>query len=76
MSSYVFIVNERGILLSHPDENLLGTSPFQKEELDSIKEVLKSQSELEIMVHSNFLSSQVLEFTIPYLSGVKRGDCC
>jgi len=68
----VFIVNERGILLSHPDENLLGTSPFQKEELDSIKEVLKSQSELEIMVHSNFLSSQVLRIYYPLLVGSEK----
>ena len=72
VSSYVFIVNERGILLSHPDENLLGTSPFQKEELDSIKEVLKSQSELEIMVHSNFLSSQVLRIYYPLLVGSEK----
>lgn len=67
VSSYVFIVNEQGILLSHPDENLLGTSPFQKGELDSIKEVLQTQSELEIMVHSNFLSSQVLRIYFPLL---------
>ena len=72
VSSYVFIVNEQGILLSHPDENLLGTSPFQKGELDSIKEVLQTQSELEIMVHSNFLSSQVLRIYFPLLIGGEK----
>ncbi|RHR80945.1 sensor histidine kinase [Odoribacter sp. AF15-53] len=72
VSSYVFIVNEQGILLSHPDEKLLGTSPLPKEELDSIKEVLKTKSELEMMVHSAFLSSQVFRVYYPLLIGNEK----
>lgn len=69
VSSYVFIVNEKGILLSHPDEKLLGSSPFEQEELDTLREVLKTKQEVEMMVHSVFLSSQVLRIYYPLTIG-------
>ncbi len=72
VSSYVFIVNEQGILLSHPDERLLGTSPFPREELDTLREVLKTKHELEMMVHSVFLSSQVLRIYYPLTIGEEK----
>lgn len=72
VSSYVFIVNEQGMLLSHPDEKLLGASPLPREELDSIKEVLKTKNELEMMVHSAFLSSQVFRIYYPLLIGKEK----
>lgn len=69
VSSYVFIVNEQGVLLSHPDERLLGSSPFQQEELDTLREVMKMKHEVEMMVHSVFLSSPVLRIYYPLTIG-------
>lgn len=69
VSSYVFIVNEQGVLLSHPDERLLGSSPFQQEELDTLREVMKTKHEVEMMVHSVFLSSPVLRIYYPLTIG-------
>ena len=72
VSSYVFIVNEQGVLLFHPDERLLGTIPFLKTELDSIREVLQSQNEWEMMVQSSFLSTQVLRIYYPLFVGSEK----
>lgn len=72
VSSYVFIVNEQGVLLSHPDERLLGTSPLRPEELDTIRQVLSENKELEVMSYSIFLSTQVLRVYYPLMIGNEK----
>lgn len=70
--SYVFIVNEKGTILSHPDERLLGQKLMEKEELDSIKQVLKEKKELRILANSAYLKVPVVRVYFPLEVGNER----
>ena len=72
VNSYVFILNEEGILLSHPDERLLGRRMSSREELDSLYRKTQPYGELSMTVYSEFLSCPVYRVYYPFVLGQER----
>lgn len=65
VNSYVFILNEDGILLSHPDETLLGRRLMESSRLDSLRTVLNTSQEMDVIDYSSFLSCPVYRTYYP-----------
>ena len=72
VNSYVFILNEEGMVLSHPDERLLGKVLMEGEEWEAMEAAAQGGKEVGMMVYSEFLSCPVYRVYYPFELGEER----
>lgn len=70
--SYAFILNESGMLITHPDELRLGNQLTDKNELEKLRQVISSGKEIQIPFFSAYLSLPVDRVYYPLSVGSEK----